>query len=280
MAVVLALVAWRSSAGAAQVVTGRVLEADTRKPIAGARVTLRPVADTTVTGALAISRDDGGFSAHPRSVGRYLVEVARLGFRPQRRGPFDLQPDAPVELEIVLPIIPVTLDPVTVTAEINAGLLQRVGFYDRQRADFGQFITREQIESRRASRPTDLLRAIPGVGIVPDPRSPGKVRLQMRGTHLAQAGACAPRVFVDGLIAIRGDSRPVGRAGTAKDNEIANPFDGDPRTPEPSLDDMVNPDQIEAIEVYRSASQVPAEFGGAGIFTRCGVVVIWTRHGR
>ncbi len=278
--VLLGLAALVASTGAAQVVNGRVLEADTRKPISGARVTLRPVTDTTVTGALAVSRDDGTFSAHPRSPGRYLVEAARLGFRPQRRGPFDVQPDAPVELEIVLPIRPITLDPVTVTAEVNAGLLQRVGFYDRQRGDFGHFITRDYIESRRASRPTDLLRAIPGVGIVPDPQTPGKVRLQMRGTHIMQGGACAPRVFVDGLIAIRGDSRPPGRAGSAKEDEIENVLDGDPRNPEPSLDDIVNPDQIEAIEVYRSATEVPAEFGGAGIFTRCGVVVIWTRHGR
>jgi len=46
------------------------------------------------------------------------------------------------------------------------------------------------------------------------------------------------------------------------------------------VDDVVDPRDIEAIEVYRSGAQVPAQFGGMGPFTRCGVVVVWTRRGR
>lgn len=278
--VALGLVAVTASQGQTQVVRGRVLEAETRKPVAGARVTLRRVTDSAATGIPASTQSDGTFSARAGAGGQYLVEVVRLGYRPQRQGPFDVRAGAVIDVEILLSVVPITLDPVTVSAQASERMLQRVGFYDRQRADFGHFITRDNIASRRASRPTDLLRVIPGVGIVPDPRSPGKVRIQMRGSHLAQGGACAPRVFMDGLIIIRGDSRPVGRPGTAKENEIERALDADPRNPEPSLDDVVNPDQIEAIEVYRSASQVPAEFGGAGVFTRCGVVVIWTRRGR
>ncbi len=263
----------------AQVVRGRVLEADTRRPVAGARVTLVRTDDTS--GVVAISAENGAFSVRARAAGSYQVEVARLGYRPQREGPFHLAAGEVLELKVILPVLPYTMDPVTVTAEVNARFLQDVGFYARKRSDFGHFITRDQIESRRASRPTDLLVAIPGVSIQPDPRSPGKVRLQMRGTHLAQGGACAPRVYLDGLIIIRGDSRPPSRrAGTATGGDIEDVFENDPRTPEPSLDDVVSPDQIQAMEIYRSASQVPAEFGGASAFTRCGVVVIWTRRGQ
>jgi len=262
----------------AQAVRGHILEAQSRKPVAGARVMLVRTDDTS--GVVAISADDGGFTVRARAGGVFRVDVTRLGYRPQREGPFALTSGQVVELDVMMPAVPYTMDPVTVTAEVNTRFLQNVGFYDRKRADFGHFITRDQIESRRASRPTDLLVAIPGVAILPDPRSPGRVRLQMRGTHPAQGGACAPRVYVDGLIIIRGDSRPVGGGGATKEDEIERALDGDPRNPEPSLDDVVNPDQIEAIEVYRSASQVPAEFGGASVFTRCGVVVIWTRRGR
>lgn len=262
----------------AQLVRGHILEAESRKPVAGARVTLVRTDDTS--GVVTTSADDGGFMVRARAAGVYRVDVTRLGYRPQRQGPFALAPDRVLELDVMMPVVPYTMDPVTVTAEVNTRFLQNVGFYDRKRADFGHFITRDQIESRRASRPTDLLVAIPGVAILPDPRSPGRVRLQMRGTHPGQGGACAPRVYVDGLIIIRGDSRPVGAGGTAKEDEIERALDGDPRNPQPSLDDVVNPEQIEAIEVYRSASQVPAEFGGASVFTRCGVVVIWTRRGR
>jgi hypothetical protein len=37
-------------------------------------------------------------------------------------------------------------------------------------------------------------------------------------------------------------------------------------------------DNIEAIEVYRSASEVPMEFGGNS--ASCGVIVLWTTRGR
>jgi hypothetical protein len=89
---------------------------------------------------------------------------------------------------------------------------------------------------------------------------------------------CEPRVFVDGLIAIRGDSKPVVvTPGGAAIDEMNR---DDPRFPEPTVDDVVDPRDIEAIEVYRSGADVPAQFGGMGPFTRCGVVVVWTRRGR
>jgi hypothetical protein len=43
-----------------------------------------------------------------------------------------------------------------------------------------------------------------------------------------------------------------------------------------SLDQTVPMDWIEAIEVYRRAAEVPAEFLGRAT---CGVVAIWTRRG-
>jgi len=91
---------------------------------------------------------------------------------------------------------------------------------------------------------------------------------------------CEPRVFLDGLVVIRGGSRPTARQpGGDPASELEDLFE-DPRFGAMALDDLISPNVIEAIEVYRSASQVPAEFGGSGVFTRCGVVVIWTRRGR
>lgn len=34
---------------------------------------------------------------------------------------------------------------------------------------------------------------------------------------------------------------------------------------------------LQAIEVYRSAAEVPGEFGGIG--SRCGALVMWTKRG-
>jgi hypothetical protein len=47
-----------------------------------------------------------------------------------------------------------------------------------------------------------------------------------------------------------------------------------------SLDDIGHPSTVAGIEVYRSASQVPVQFGGSSIETLCGVIVVWTRTGR
>ena len=135
----------------AQTVRGRVLEADTRKPVTGARVILRSPEDSTLA---ALTDQNGGFVARAPQPGRYEVGVARLGYRAQREGPFELPRGAIVDLEILLPVVPLTLDPVTVTAEVNSRFLQSVGFYHRQRSDFGHFITRDQVETRRASQTT------------------------------------------------------------------------------------------------------------------------------
>lgn len=52
------------------------------------------------------------------------------------------------------------------------------------------------------------------------------------------------------------------------------------KRPEISLDDVVMPEDVEAVEVYRRGLEVPAKFGGTSISTQCGVIVIWTRRGR
>jgi outer membrane receptor for ferrienterochelin and colicin len=159
-------------------------------------------------------------------------------------------------------------------------MLTRVGFYDRQNSDFGRFITRDLIEERRARRFTDLLRTIPGVRINPSAGGLGRSAVQLRGSLLSHGGVCQPRVFIDGTIVIRGDSRPrtldkrAGPREEATEQELPE-FERD----EIALDDVVMPDDVEAIEVYRSAAQIPARFGGASRETQCGVIVIWTRRG-
>jgi hypothetical protein len=42
-----------------------------------------------------------------------------------------------------------------------------------------------------------------------------------------------------------------------------------------SIDELVRPGEIAAVEVYPSAASVPAEY--TGTTGRCGAVVIWTR---
>ena len=66
---------------------------------------------------------------------------------------------------------------------------------------------------------------------------------------------CAPSVYVDGALV-----RPGGNPGRSYG----------------SFNELVAPELIEAVEVYRRVSEVPAIYSGE--LAACGVVAIWTRR--
>jgi hypothetical protein len=75
---------------------------------------------------------------------------------------------------------------------------------------------------------------------VPSPRGFGNEVLTTTG--------CRPAVYLDGLrYPLRGES----------------------------IDHIVNPMDIEGIEVYSNPAEVPVEYQGPG--SSCGAIVIWTR---
>jgi outer membrane cobalamin receptor len=113
------------------------------------------------------------------------------------------------------------------------------GFYARQKNSGATFFTRAQIESWDPHSIAALLRRVPGMQVTDGPFA--------RATLGRASGpaSCPIQYFVDGI--------PVYNFGLW----------------EMSLRD------IEGVEVYRGASQVPAEFNRRT--ARCGVIVIWTR---
>jgi outer membrane receptor for ferrienterochelin and colicin len=148
------------------------------------------------------------------------------------------------------------LEPTTVTAEAPVPSLVANGFYDRQRGGTGLFLDRQAIERRSGARELgDLLRAIPGVTVDFN----GLIRL--RGIRTGAASACgAPLVFLDGIAVNR--------------REAAS------GVPDPSQwQRSIDPDDIEAIELYRSPAEVPARYNSGGT-AACGVILIWGRRGR
>jgi hypothetical protein len=171
------------------------------------------------------------------------------------------------------------LDPIEVSVEATRRHLESAGFYQRQRADFGTFLGPRDLERRsNAPRLTDLLVGLPGVRMVSlNPGSAGARFVQLRGSNLSYGGVCRPRVYVDGILFALGDSRPVPRDDnreTEFEEEIIERMDQGL-----SLDDIGPPSDIAGIEIYRSASQVPVQFGGTSVHTLCGVIVIWTKRG-
>jgi hypothetical protein len=113
-------------------------------------------------------------------------------------------------------------------------------FYRRaENPIFGTFMTRAEIEQYHAVRVSDLLRRIPGVQVVP-------VRYGVTGVRIR---GCSPAIIIDGVLARF----------------------------EPSIDNLVVPMELEGLEVYRSASHVPVQYGGLRV--PCGAIMAWTRRG-
>jgi len=78
------------------------------------------------------------------------------------------------------------------------------------------------------------------------------------------------------------DLGPLGalRVGGERDTPDALTIEGiKPEAGEevPSLDELIPPHEIEAVEMYPTPGQVPQRFTRLG--TRCGVIVLWTRRG-
>jgi hypothetical protein len=278
-AVAVLLLASPGAPATGQVLRGRLLDLDTNQPISGGVITL--IRDGRERLRSVVTGDDGGYRLVAPGPGSYLVEARRLGYRAWIDGPVELRAGDEWESEYRLQALAVPLDPVGVkaTGPERDALLERVGFYDRQKADFGHFMTQAEIAARGPRRLTDLLAGIPGVRILPSSGGLSRAGIDVRGSVLSRGDACHPRVFVDGLIVIRGDARARGTDvfGRAQATEVR----GDPvERGEIALNDVVMPQDIEGLEVYRSGAQVPARFGGSSTATQCGVIVIWTRRGR
>ena len=123
-------------------------------------------------------------------------------------------------------------------------------FYERRERGSGDFFTRLEIEERNPVEFTDLLRRVPGVVLTQNGFSV-QIRFSRAMRGLGGGGGCSsPLIYLDGAF--------IGGAG-----DYVN------------LDNLVRPDQVEGIEVYKGPSQVPPQFNMTG--SACGVIVIWTR---
>lgn len=263
-----------ASGAHAQSLRGRLLDVRTEEPLGAGILTLLTEDSSTVV--TAVTDAQGHWHIAAPEPGMYYILAKRLGYEPWVAGPVEVHAGEDLNSVFHLRPLPVRLDPIEVTAEALERRLELAGFYNRQRADFGHFMTPEEIEHRSASALSDLLSAIPGVQLISSGLV-GSRSIQLRGSFLSHGGVCRPRVYVDGLIFLRGDSRPKrmgSNQGAATEMADSAFFQETLR-----IDDIAHPSTVAAIEIYRSGVQTPAQFGGASRETQCGVIVIWTRAG-
>jgi hypothetical protein len=217
-------------------VTGRVIN-KSGAPVANARIGLLGASAATIT------RSNGEFTLDSLPAGTQALVVRQIGYRPTEV-PVELSSRAPSRVTVHLGEFVPELSPVEVVSRRDEGL-QKVGYLDRKRSSAsGYFLTPEQIERRRATQFTDLMRSIPGLQVS---GSMGQQTLTSTRSSTSGSGGCVT-VFVDG----------------ATWQQLAP---GD-------LDSFVRPEEVAAVEVY-SGTQVPAQFTTIG--QNCSAVVVWTK---
>lgn len=149
-------------------------------------------------------------------------------------------PGETVDVQIQMSANPVEMEPIVVTT-VRDRRLEIKGFYERRRwgeaVGNGIFIDREELRRRMPARLSSLIEALPGTDV--RCRS-GYCRVRFRR---APAYCESAEILLDGMT-----FRNI---------------------------DQILIDEIGAIEVYRSVSELPADFGGSN--AQCGVIAVWTR---
>lgn len=178
----------------------------------------------------------GRFVLSKLRAGPHRVEIRAVGYRPH------VLEIALVEGQVLERHFPMVftgdkLPDLTVESR-NSKLLPRFSDFERRRQNgLGAYITRDEIRAKGYMNMGDALRTVMGVKV-----NCGVVECSV---HMVRATAgCFPTFYVDGHLA----------RSFAESTPISD---------------------VQGIEVYRGAAEMPGEFTGAGAM--CGVVAIWTR---
>jgi hypothetical protein len=212
-----------ASSASAQVVSGTLLEDQTRSPLAGGLVTL--ISDPAIQVGQTRTDSAGAFHLVLPRAGTYRLRAQLLGYAPALSPDIDLGSADTVFVEFSLARDVVLLDPLVVTARSRHLTPAARSFYDRAaNIPFGDFITYDEIRKSHVHRTSELLRGIGGMRLTP----------VAGGNEITVRGNCRPTVYVDG---VRVDGY---------------------RT----IDDLAQPMELEGLEVYKSAVGAPAEYSG------------------
>lgn len=251
----LLLLPFASPLTAQAVMMGTAIEDSTRRPLAGVEVILEGTRKQTTTDG------SGRFLLDDLPTGNKVVLFRSVGYRPQRVRVMLNKSDT-TRVEAVLISDRVRLEPIVVTgAPDRPRGIGREAFEERRRLGFGKFMDTTELRHRSYARMSDVLASM-GVYMIQHQEG-FRGRLEMRAASTRRGGQvpCWMGVILDGVTLYKAVS-----TGT-----VSN-------FPPPDFRRDFQVDNIEAIEVYRSASEVPMEFGGNS--ASCGVIVLWTTRGK
>ena len=234
----------------AQRVVGRVVDGTTGAGVPSVEVRV----ETGNARARAISDSTGAFTVRlATGSGRYRVSAHHLAYS-VTTAEIDVDQQDQVEVLIRMAVTALALPPLEVVGRSRAPdpYLERTGYYERKAAGFGYFIDPEEIARRNPQNTTDLFHRIPSVRVI----MLGGIRGNDIRITRSEDPRCPPRVYLDRVIVRRG---------------------GHMDSYDTTLDAIIQPINLHAIEIFRSPAETPPEFGGNA--TTCGVIVLWTKRG-
>ena len=235
----------------AQVIRGRVIDNGSGEGVSAARVEAFARGNS---GGRTRSAADGKFEVRLRAAGTFRLETERNGYRPSVTHDIPVEARETVYVEVRVAAAPMQLDPLRVTARVvppHRRSLEMSGFYDRERQGIGRFIRREDFENRSNTTTAQIIAREPGTVRIGS--GPGEYIVFSRSSNVGAflrrgGGYCVPQFYLDGM-----------KISSGKD-----------------ISQVVGPNQIEAIELFKSAAQIPVQYNGSN--SACGVILVWTRH--
>lgn len=207
-----------------------------------------------------LSRADGSFSLSVPLRGPTVILVRRPGYNAQAlrvdlsrgmwRGTIVLEPGS-----FKLPDVEVEAK--NAKPADYAGTTKYDGFFQRRKLGLGTFITRQDIERLNAFHTMELMRLVPGARVSIGPSgAPNQMGLKIMRC------AFKTTVWIDGALQQTSIGGPDGGAFASPGADVAEVLS------------RLTPTNIEFIEVYRGAAQIPGAFHWDG---DC-VIAIWTRY--
>ena len=219
-----------------------------------------------VGGASAISDDSGRFRLEISHRDRVVFDVRRLGFMPSR---IALAGGGDTNFSVLLLPNIQQMSGVEVTSVYKkpaalAGFEERM-LARKRAAGSGYFITSQDIESRPATRASQVVEGVPSIRV----RRTSGDRYGIFGRGVG-GGECPATLWLDGV--------RIGGSSQAMRDRRGRLVTGGETT---EIDEYVDPAEIAGVEVYSRGMLAPPQFVPPGDRTAasCAIVVFWTKHG-
>jgi hypothetical protein len=245
-----------------QSVSGHITESTTGAAVSGASLVLLDKGGHPKS--VTNSGPEGNYSITAAENGTYTLSVSGPGLNPIQTQPVQLLAGKPTNLDIALSLGAPKLATVVVkgaksvvhASSANPGKYNE--FLRRRELGIGTFLTREQIEMKPSAQTFELFTSIPGL------------KVRQNGTQwYVQSAHCRSLL-------------PAGSRNTMDDDDPTTPE----RYPILFIDGVrvrglgylreINPSQIEGIEIYQGASELPPIAKG----NACAAIFVWLKSGQ